>query len=56
MAASGRMQLIATVDDRVVIQQNLAHALLFQGHYDEARASYNQAIALAPDISSPLAD
>jgi len=25
MAASGRMQLIATVDDRVVIQQNLAH-------------------------------
>jgi len=29
-------------DDLVLIQQNLAHALLFQGHYDEALAIYRQ--------------
>ena len=26
----------------IFIQQNLAHALLFQGHYDEALAIYRQ--------------
>ena len=29
-------------DDLIFIQQNLAHALLFQGHYDEALAIYRQ--------------
>jgi tetratricopeptide (TPR) repeat protein len=29
-------------DDLILIQQNLAHALLFQGHYDEALAIYRQ--------------
>jgi hypothetical protein len=29
-------------DDLVFIQGNLAHALLFQGHYDEALAIYGQ--------------
>jgi tetratricopeptide (TPR) repeat protein len=29
-------------DNLIFIQQNLAHALLFQGHYDEALAIYRQ--------------
>ena len=29
-------------DDLIFIQQNLAHALFFQGHYDEALAIYRQ--------------
>ena len=29
-------------DDLIFIQDNLAHALLFQGHYDEALAIYRQ--------------
>ena len=29
-------------DDLIFIQCNLAHALLFQGHYDEALAIYRQ--------------
>ena len=29
-------------DKLIFIQQNLAHALLFQGHYDEALAIYRQ--------------
>jgi tetratricopeptide (TPR) repeat protein len=29
-------------DDLIFIQGNLAHALLFQGHYDEALAIYRQ--------------
>jgi tetratricopeptide (TPR) repeat protein len=29
-------------DDLIFIQQNLAHALLFQGHFDEALAIYRQ--------------
>ena len=29
-------------DDLIFIQQNLAHALLFQGHYDEALAIYRE--------------
>jgi tetratricopeptide (TPR) repeat protein len=29
-------------DDLIFIQQNLAHALLFQGHYDDALAIYSQ--------------
>jgi hypothetical protein len=29
-------------DDLICIQKNLAHALLFQGHYDEALAIYRQ--------------
>jgi hypothetical protein len=29
-------------DNMIFIQQNLAHALLFQGHYDEALAIYRQ--------------
>jgi len=29
-------------DDLIFIQQNLAHALLFQGHYDEALTIYRE--------------
>jgi len=29
-------------DNLILVQQNLAHALLFQGHYDEALAIYRQ--------------
>ena len=29
-------------DNLIFIQQNLAHALFFQGHYDEALAIYRQ--------------
>jgi tetratricopeptide (TPR) repeat protein len=29
-------------DDLILIQKNLAHALLFQGHYDEALVIYRQ--------------
>jgi tetratricopeptide (TPR) repeat protein len=29
-------------DDLIFIKQNLAHALFFQGHYDEALAIYRQ--------------
>jgi hypothetical protein len=29
-------------DDLIFIQQNLAHVLLFQGHYDEALAIYRK--------------
>jgi hypothetical protein len=29
-------------DDLILIQQNLAHALLFQGHYEEALVIYRQ--------------
>lgn len=29
-------------DDLIFIQSNLAHALLFQGHYDEALAIYRK--------------
>jgi tetratricopeptide (TPR) repeat protein len=29
-------------DDLILIKQNLAHALFFQGHYDEALAIYRQ--------------
>jgi len=29
-------------DDLILIQQNLAHALLFQGHYDEALTIYRE--------------